>query len=408
MSPARLRVAFVLFCTVALLWPDDAAAGGGKLAPEKKAFLDAVKASAPAAAPTDGQAQGKLGTARMRKANQVASEIVKERMNQRRPSDLKLLREAGEADVVVVQGGYDRVQDVLKAMDIKHVVVPPHLVERLPLMSTQTLMVNCPGRLTGAGVKKVRRFVRTGGFLVTTDWALTLLQKAFPGFVKRGKRNTRNDVVKVKVLDEDQPFLRQVRAAKEAPRWWLEGASYPIHVLDKQRVKVLITSREMKRKYGHAPIAVSFRYHDGKVLHMTSHFYLQQAKLRAAREKAKGSSFAKAAGLSSAQVKKLKDKGVEVDQVKAGELNSACSMQQVTANVVVAKQKDNKQLLSKYGRRAKRAVKLDRSASRGKGAGSAGQVGKAYRLRELKRKGSRVKVRDLFGNEGWVDEAALE
>ncbi len=215
--------AAALTLTLALAAP--AEAGGGKVSPEQAEFMDAFKKSKPAAKKTDGTSKGKLGSARMRQANEVASEIVKKRMAKARPRDLKLLRQAGAADIVVVRGGYDRVQDVLKALKVKHVLVPPRLVSRIPLMSTQTLMINCPGRLSKAAVKKVNRFVKTGGFLVTTDWAITLLTKAFPGYVKRGKRNTKNDVVKVAIHDDDAPFIQNIKGMKENPRWWLEGSS---------------------------------------------------------------------------------------------------------------------------------------------------------------------------------------
>ncbi len=137
---------------------------------------------------------------------------------------------------------------------------------------------------------------------------------------------------------------------------------------------------------------------------MTSHFYLQQAKLKSRAEKAKGSAFAKSAGLNREEVKALNKKGL--DGVKAGELNSAYSMQQVTANVVVSKQKANKKLLKKYKHRAKKALPLGSKSA--KGGRSTGKVGKDYRLRELERRGKRVKVRDLFGREGWVDDKDLE
>lgn len=134
-----------------LLVPCSAQAKGGELAPEKKAFKEALQSAMPTAGATDGNATGKLGTGRMRSANRVASQVLEKRMRKRRPNDLKLLRQAGAADVVVVLGSYDRVQDVLRAVKIKHVVVPPRLVHRIPLMSTQTLMINCPGHRQRAG-----------------------------------------------------------------------------------------------------------------------------------------------------------------------------------------------------------------------------------------------------------------
>ena len=406
---AHGRLESILACAglAVLLSPAVAQADGKKPSPEQAQFMRALKNASPkaAAAPvTDGDAGGKLGTRRMRQANKVASEILERRMRRKRAGDLKLLRAAGAADVVVVRGSYDRVQDVLRALKVKHVLIPPRLLARVPLMSTQTLMINCPGRLNHKSLLKVRRFVKTGGFLVTTDWALTLVTRAFPGYVKRGKRNTKNDVVRVQVRDSSQSLLANIKAIKRNPRWWLESSSYPIRVLNKQKVKVLISSREMRRKYGHAPIAITFRHDDGRVLHMTSHFYLQQAKLRGRKERASGASFAKAAGLKPAEVKALRRKGL--GKVRSGELNSAYSMQQVTANVVVSKQKQNRKLLKKYRWRAKKDAKL-----RGKGGRrgrSSRKVGKGYRLREIKRKGKKVKVRDLFGNEGWMDQDELE
>jgi hypothetical protein len=385
---------------VALLLPATARADGEKLEPEKADFQKALKKAMPAKPATDGVAGGKLGTTGMRRANEVAAAVLERRLQS---NELKLLRQAGEADVIVVTGSYDRVQDVLRAVQVKHVVVPPNLVERLPLMSTQTLMVNCPGNLTRAGVAKVKQFVRTGGYLVTTDWALTLLARAFPGYVARGGRDTGNDVVAVHVHKSDDPWLKHVQTGGQRPRWWLESSSYPIRILDKQRVKVLISSPEMGRKYGHSPIAVAFSFDDGKVLHMTSHFYLQQSKLVSAKERAKGTAFAKAAGLSEKQISELRAKGL--DKLSVGELNSAYSMQRVTANVLVSRQAENKTLLQKYGKRARRAVTLSAEAS-GKGR-ARGDVGKDYRLRVVEKKGKQVKVRDLFGREGWTDEANL-
>ena len=96
---------------------------------------------------------------------------------------------------------------------------------------------------------------------------------------------------------------------------------------------------------------------------MTSHFYLQQAKLRSKQEKAKGSAFAKSAGLSDRRAEGAEAKGL--DKVKTGELNSAYSMQQVTANVLVGKQAYNKRLLKKYSKRARRQLKLQGSKRRG-------------------------------------------
>ena len=352
-----------------------------------------------------GSFQSARGTRRMQQANRMAAEILEHRMRRKRPDDLKLIRQAAAAEVIVVRGAYDHVEQVLQAVKVKHVVIPGRLLARVPLMSLQTVMINCPGGLGQKVHANLRRFVKTGGFLVTTDWALSDLEQILPGYVSRGGRNTANDVVQVEIHQGDNPLLNHVLASQQRPRWWLETGSYPIRVLNRARVEVLISSAEMRKKYGHAPVAVAFRHDDGRVLHMTSHFYLQQARLVGAKEKARGTTFARAAGLGDAALKQLKQKGL--DRVESGAINSAYSMQQVTTNMLVAKAKQNKQLLQRYPLRAVRAFQLQSGPASGASKLAEGRVERDYLLRQLSRQGKRVQVRDLFGHEGWTDAANL-
>ena len=69
-----------------------------------------------------------------------------------------------------------------------------------------------------------------------------------------------------------------------APVWWLEGSSYPIEILDKKKVKVLVRSEELKRRYKHDPVIISFEYGKGVVYHMISHFYLQRSETRTKKQ----------------------------------------------------------------------------------------------------------------------------
>lgn len=382
-------------------------AGGGAPLKESAAFEQSLSAAQPAAPASDGTAEGRLGDASMRRANRTAAEILKQQMREQRPADLKLLAEAGNADVLVVSGQYDRVQDVLRAVGVRHLTVPPHLVKKLDLLPTQTVMLNCPGSVGPEGIAKLRSFVERGGYLVTTDWAITAVQKAFPRTIAHGGTDTSNDVVAVHIHDGDEPLLKHVKVSANRPRWWLETSSYPIKVLDPQRVKVLMSSKEMKQRYGEAAIAVSFTAGDGKVLHMTSHFFLQQSKLVAAADKQRGSTFAKSAGLSEKSILALKDRGIDVDGAKVGELNSAYSMQAVSTNLLVEKQRQNDELLAKrYKGRITAPVQLS------SGAGVAPKptsraLQPDYRVEVLERKNKQVKVRDLFGNVGWTSADAV-
>ena len=412
---SRTRLFAATVFAVVLLSLPPAWAGGGPKA-ESQAFEEEVQTRTrptgkpPSAQPppTDADAAGKLGTTKMRKANRAAGEILRETMERDRPADLELLNNAGSADLIVVSGDYDRAQDALAAMQVKHVVIPPRLLGQLKLLATQTVMVNCPGQVSRAAIEGLRDFVERGGHLVTTDWALRhLTQRAFPGTVRHNGVRTRDDVLPVDVHGGKEPLLAHLRMHQEKPRWWLEGASFPIEILDRARVSVLVSSEAMKKRYGQAPVVVAFSHGHGRVLHMTSHFYLQNSQLVARREKQKGSAFAKGAGLTDAQVAKLKSKGVDVDEVAVGELNGAYAMQQLSANILVEKQKSNDKLLGDYKAELTQDLTLEGNPGRKGTARLDGKARRGFRVKVLKQDKGRLLIKDLFGNEGWVPEAAV-
>ena len=55
-------------------------------------------------------------------------------------------------------------------------------------------------------------------------------------------------------------------------------------VLDKKKVKVLVRSDELKRRYKHDPVIISFEWGKGIVYHMISHFYLQRSETRTKKQ----------------------------------------------------------------------------------------------------------------------------
>lgn len=366
----------------------------------RKAFQAVVIVSTWAAVALAGDAQ-------MDKANKAASTVLKERMAQERPEDAKLLETVEASDIVVVRGQYDHVESVLKTLKIQHTTVSPGQVAKLNLNAKQLLIIDCPGTIPGAGIERIRKFVNAGGYLYTTDWALTnVVQRAFPGFIAFNGRETADDVVEVEVKQAEHNLLKHLTLSGENPKWWLEGSSYPIRVLNPEKVEVLITSREMKKKYGEAAIAVHFRYGDGQVLHMASHFYLQQGQARTVAEKKKSKEYLeKDSALAPATKKALAGKVEFADDVVAGDLNSAYSAQQVTSNLVVDRKRDQGRVEGIYSKALKAPVAAPKPAD-GQGRG-AGGLGAGTRVKELERRGDEVKVRTMEGDEAWVPASAL-
>lgn len=339
---------------------------------------------------------GELGTEDMALANEAAGEVVRKRMEHERPADFQLLKAVKQAEIIVIKSNYDRVEDVLGAVGVPHLLITERELEQIELDARQLVMINCAGALTPTGLTKIERFVRAGGFLYTTDWALTnVIERAFPGYIKYNGNPTGNDVVAVEIQEKDNVFLQHVQLTDTQPRWWLEGSSYPIKVLKPDAVKVLIGSKEMKEKYHDGAIAVTFSHGDGRVLHIVSHFYLQQNDMRDAREQASADEYLKGS-LPADVVDSLEDSDA-LKRAKGGDVTSAYANQQFTTNIIVERKRDQERIEKLYDKRV---------TTRGDVGGKKVEAG--TRVRVVERKGAKVKVRTLSGEEAWFDADMVE
>jgi hypothetical protein len=260
----------------------------------------------------------------------VGARIARERMAREEPLDADALATVEASDVVVVDGTYDHVEQVLGALEMPFTAVTPSQLGAIELRREQLLVVNCPGQLDRRDVLRIRDFVATGGSLFTTDWALRhVIEDAFPGTIAFNERPTADDVVRVEIRSGDNPFLKGVIDAGEDPLWWLEGSSYPIKVLDPS-VEVLIASPELEQKYGEAAVAVLFRHGEGEVFHMISHYYLQRTELRGARHRMPASAYATSKGVVP---------GPEMADLNVSDVESAATSARLFANVVAQKKR---------------------------------------------------------------------
>lgn len=274
---------------------------------------------------------------KMKKAYQASSKIMKTRMKKERPADYEVLKEVSESSIIITTGSYDRVEMVLELIKVPYVLIGVSQVKEIDLRPDQILIINCPGSVDELGLEKIKDFVKRGGFLFTTDWSLlNVLERIFPEYVKYNYKPTGDDCVSVEVVDKSNKFLEGLFQADADPIWWLEGSSYPIQIVDKKKVKVLVTSKEMKKKYGEAPIVITFEYGDGgMVLHMTSHYYLQRAELRTDRHQQSAKEYVMNEMAFSADEADMK----ELEDVNLGEAESAYSSTQFISNVIVEQQK---------------------------------------------------------------------
>lgn len=328
-------------------------------------------------------------------SERAAAQVLEETLANQNPTDLALLRSVRGKDIVVVRGSMDHIEQVLSAARIRHTVIDPNAVARADLNADQVLMVNCPGTMPMAGVRRIAKFVRAGGLLYTTDWALVnVIEKAFPRTIKHNGGSTGDHVTPVHVKHEHDDLMSNMLLRKGTePQWWLEGGSYPIQVLDPKRVKVLAASRQMGQKYGAAPVVVRFRWDDGEVIHVVSHFY-RQAQTRGPRVAAKNA-IDDVSALSPAQKAKLK--AAPAGDVDMADLESSYAFQRMTSNLIVDKKKKNQALDKAYKWTPKGQIVLEGR-----------KVTKGGRVKVLKKEGDKVWVRDDRGNVGAVPAASIE
>ena len=268
-----------------------------------------------------------------KRAYRVGAGITKDRMLRETPLDAEALGRIQAADVLVVPGTYDRVEMVLEALETPFTPVEAGALSRVRLRPEQLVVVNCPGQLPRSAVGRLRDFVAAGGSLFTTDWALRhVLEPAFPGVVAFNERPTRDDVVRIEVREHDNPFLQGVMDGADDPVWWLEGSSYPIRVLERERVDTLIASSELEAKYGEAPVAILFRHGEGEVFHMISHYYLQRTELRNRRHQQPATAYA-------AEKRVVFARSLDVADLRVGDVESAATSSRFLANVLAAKKR---------------------------------------------------------------------
>ena len=269
------------------------------------------------------------------RAYRAAATITREQLRRDAPERARALDDVEKSDVVVVAGTYDHVESVLGALEVPHTVVGTGDVDRLHLRPEQLLIVNCPGDVSPRAIAQIRAFVEAGGSLFTTDWALKhVIEPAFPGVLAFRQAPTHDDVVRIEVNDRDNIYLQGVLDGQDDPQWWLEASSYPITVVDAERVQVLITSRELGEKYGETPVAVWFRWGEGDVFHMISHYYLQRTELRTARHTSAAGAYFMEKGIALSD-----EMAASVDDLQLADVESAKPSAAFMANVIIDKKR---------------------------------------------------------------------
>ncbi|PWT94649.1 MAG: hypothetical protein C5B53_12685 [Candidatus Melainabacteria bacterium] len=173
--------------------------------------------------------------------------------------------------VVVVKGKWDHAEHVLEACGIPFLLLDPNkFQDKLP--GAQVLIVNCPGDIGDTSLTAIRAFVKRGGYLLTTDWALaSCLEPAFPHFACWVGEYSGSEIVDAEVVEPGNELARAT--VSQAP-WKLDDKSQIVKLINYSKVDVLVRSRALSKEDGMklGILALTFNYGQGRVLHLVGHF----------------------------------------------------------------------------------------------------------------------------------------
>lgn len=256
----------------------------------------------------------KVGQENMQSAYKLANQLLRDRLGAQSKEDLDALEDVKNEDILVINGTYDHIYLVLKHLSIPHKAIDQNQLMQADLRPDQTVFVNCASSFPEEAARKLATFVASGGLLITTDWALkNVLEVGFPGYVRYNGKPTADEVVRIEMLDKEDEVLQGFLDEESDPVWWLEGSSYPIEVLDKDKVNVLMRSKELKERYGEEPVIVRFPHGKGTVYHMLSHFYLQRTETREANKGKTVADYAAKKGAGAATQKIYAEVSADMD-----------------------------------------------------------------------------------------------
>jgi len=174
--------------------------------------------------------------------------------------------------IVEVAGQWDHADKTLRNLGLPYTHIKPRDLTSESLASARVVIINCAGDLKREKLQLLRDFVARGGYLLTTDWALdNTVANTFPGFIAWGKGVNKRPMYQANYVSPD-PVLANHTVKKAY--WKLDDSAHLVKVLDRQKVRILVTSDELAAEDPERQgiLACIFPFGRGYVLHMVGHF----------------------------------------------------------------------------------------------------------------------------------------
>lgn len=267
----------------------------------------------------------------MQIAYKVGAAAVRQRFAEQHPEYLDILNLITKDDIAVYSGTFDKVEEVLKCLRVPYTMNP-----KSESLKSEIIFVNCSNSYDHQLIQDLSKQVENGKYLVSSDWALgNFIPKAFPNTVKPTKDTTKDEVISVEA--NLNSLWSEVVVLGADPQWWLESSSYPIEILNPDKVKIEAASHDLLKGYKAPVVAVSFDWGKGHVFHVISHFWCKRTRALTTRHQAPCTDFLEAGmKLSQEGIEKvLRESNIKANTLNFAEIQSAATATELIAQLCV-------------------------------------------------------------------------
>jgi len=188
----------------------------------------------------------------------------------------ELTRIYKDLSLFVLESRGDHIQTLLGRLKIQHVMTMAGKVDQLALQPDALFVANCTGEIEEKDVERLAWFVRCGGHLFGSCWAITeTIVRIAPGVIRKAETASEVlDKVPAEPAALQSGFLEGVFGRDVQPIYELEGA-HLIEVDDPERTQVLVDSPICAEHWGCGNLAAWFSVGHGLVLDSVNHFDVQ-------------------------------------------------------------------------------------------------------------------------------------
>lgn len=188
--------------------------------------------------------------------------------------------------VIEIKGEWDDSAHALSSFGIPFTRIGPKQLSNYDLAKTKVIVLSCPGALSPEESRSLANYVKMGGYLITTDWALEILNetKGFVRIIEPSGFELQEQVVDAVGLSAD-PLCKNIPSDAF---WKIAKESKAVRIVQPNYCTVVARSKMlMNMELGHIAkyrppeendlyqagiLAVLVDYGRGKIFHLVGHY----------------------------------------------------------------------------------------------------------------------------------------